>query len=173
MVDLVLNEPRFTHITLAVDDLVTAIEWYERYTPLRAVDQRREPRADTAWLCHPEPAEHPFVVVLSSFDAEGRSPNGRPGTVGHLGIELTSRAAVDAMAVLARADGCLASVPGRGPTTAGYVCALTDPDGNVVQFSYDRGVYESVRATLAEQAPSAAEEPSTAECEAVHPRDLD
>ena len=23
----------------------------------------------------------------------------------------------------------------------GYICALTDPDGNVIEFSYDQGVY--------------------------------
>jgi catechol 2,3-dioxygenase-like lactoylglutathione lyase family enzyme len=169
MVDRVLDEPRFTHVALRVLDLVRSIEWYERYTPLRAVDRRRDPETDVAWLCHPEPTDHPFVVVLSSFETRGfdsgsfdsgsfdsgsfdtgtGAPRPQLGPFGHLGIELPSRDAVDAMAVLGRADGCLAREPPTQPTPVGYVCALTDPDGNVVEFSYDQGVHDSVRAMLA------------------------
>ena len=27
------------------------------------------------------------------------------------------------------------------PAPIGYICALTDPDGNVIEFSFDQGVY--------------------------------
>ena len=27
----------------------------------------------------------------------------------------------------------------------GYICFLRDPEGNMVEFSYDQGVYEKVR----------------------------
>jgi hypothetical protein len=33
------------------------------------------------------------------------------------------------------------------PAPIGYICAATDPDGNVVEFSYDQGVYSAARAT--------------------------
>ena len=35
--------------------------------------------------------------------------------------------------------------PQQLPPPIGYVCALNDPDGNVVEFSFDQGVYEKVR----------------------------
>ncbi len=31
------------------------------------------------------------------------------------------------------------------PDPIGYICMLRDPDGNMVEFSYDQGVYEKVR----------------------------
>ncbi len=148
MVRFMLNEPRFTHVALPVDDITTSIEWYERYTPLRAIDVRHDPDGDAAWLCHPEPTDHPFIIVLVSLHADRGEPHGQLGPFGHLGIELPTQAAVDAMALLGRADGCLAWEPTRWPAPVGYVCALNDPDGNVVEFSFDQGVYAKVREVL-------------------------
>jgi hypothetical protein len=31
------------------------------------------------------------------------------------------------------------------PPPIGYICALTDPDGNMIEFSYDQGVYATVQ----------------------------
>ena len=31
------------------------------------------------------------------------------------------------------------------PDPIGYICALTDPDGNVIEFSFDQGVYEKAQ----------------------------
>jgi hypothetical protein len=32
------------------------------------------------------------------------------------------------------------------PEHVGYICALRDPDGNVVEFSHDQKVFATVRA---------------------------
>ena len=53
--------------------------------------------------------------------------------------------AVDEVAALGRAEGCLVWEPQQLPAPIGYVCALNDPDGNVVEFSFDQGVYEKFR----------------------------
>ena len=143
-----MRDARFTHITLPVDDLTASIEWYERYTPLRCIHQRRDTDSDVAWLCDPDPMEHPFVLALVSIDATKGAPHGQLGPYGHLGIELATRDAVVAMAVLGRADGCLAWEPAARPDPLGFVCALTDPDGNVVEFSYDHGVHDTVKELL-------------------------
>ena len=152
-----LREPRFTHITLPVDDLTASVEWYERYTPLRCIDRRRDVDSDVAWMCDPDPTDHPFVLALVSLDETKGAPQGQLGPYGHLGIELASRDAVDAMAVLGRFDGCLAWEPNTRPAPLGYVCALTDPDGNVVEFSYDHGVHYTSKAMLGARAARAAE----------------
>jgi predicted lactoylglutathione lyase len=65
----------------------------------------------------------------------------------HIGIEMTSRAEVDAIAERARVAGCLSWEPQQMPAPIGYICAATDPDGNVVEFSHDQGVYAAARAT--------------------------
>jgi hypothetical protein len=31
------------------------------------------------------------------------------------------------------------------PDPIGYICMLEDPDGNLVEFSFDQGVYAKVR----------------------------
>jgi len=61
-----------------------------------------------------------------------------------LGIELPERADVDEVARRGAEAGCLAWEPQQLPAPVGYVCALTDPDGNVVEFSHDQGVYAAV-----------------------------
>jgi catechol 2,3-dioxygenase-like lactoylglutathione lyase family enzyme len=63
----------------------------------------------------------------------------------HIGIELPTREMVDEIAARGREDGCLKWEPALMPPPIGYVCALADPDGNVVEFSFDQGVYERAR----------------------------
>ena len=59
----------------------------------------------------------------------------------HIGIELTSRAEVERIADMGREDGCLSWEPTDMPPPIGYICALKDPDGNMIEFSHDQGVY--------------------------------
>ena len=153
-----LTGPRFTHIALPVNDIPTSVAWYERFTPLRAIDVRRDADGDAAWLAHPEPTEHPFVVVLVSFDATRGTPQRQLGPFGHLGIELPTQADVDTIAAAGREAGCLVWEPSRQPPPVGYVCALADPDGNVVEFSFDQGVYALFRARTSD--PAAQTDPS-------------
>lgn len=139
------TSPRWTHVALPVNDVAVSVAWYERYTPLRPLDVRRDADGDTAWLGHPEPTDTPFILVLVSLDATRGTSQRQLGPFGHLGIELPTQAEVDAVAELARADGCLAWEPARYPAPVGYVCAAVDPDGNVVEFSFDQGVEQRVR----------------------------
>ena len=44
-----------------------------------------------------------------------------------------------------KAAGCLSWPPQQMPDPIGYICALTDPDGNMIEFSYDQGVYEKAQ----------------------------
>ena len=98
----------------------------------------------SAWLSHPEPTDRPFVLVLVAFDDAKGVPQPQLAPFAHLGMELPSRADVDAMAEQARADHCLTWEPVQLPPPVGYVCAATDPDGNVVEFSFDQGVAAKV-----------------------------
>ncbi|MYB04391.1 MAG: VOC family protein, partial [Acidimicrobiaceae bacterium] len=59
----------------------------------------------------------------------------------HLGVEVTSREEIDAAAERARAEGCLAMPPTEMPPPIGYICMISDPDGNMIELSYDQGVY--------------------------------
>jgi lactoylglutathione lyase len=63
----------------------------------------------------------------------------------HLGIELTSHDAIDEIAAKAADAGCLGMGATEMPPPTGYICMLRDPDGNMVEFSYDQGVYAKAK----------------------------
>jgi lactoylglutathione lyase len=133
--------PRWTHIALPCDDIDASIEWYERFTPLRLLDRREDADGYGAWLGHPDMADKPFILVLVSFFASQGTKQPIMAPFAHIGIELTSREDVNEVADRGRAEGCLMWEPRQMPPPIGYICALTDPDGNVVEFSFDQGVY--------------------------------
>jgi predicted lactoylglutathione lyase len=60
------------------------------------------------------------------------------------------RADVDAVAALGRERGCLRWEPRQMPEHIGYICALEDPDGNVIEFSHAQKVFSTVRALWGE-----------------------
>ncbi|MFZ1490489.1 MAG: VOC family protein [Ilumatobacteraceae bacterium] len=136
--------PRWTHVALPVNDISASVAWYESFTPLRALDVRRDGDGDAAWLGHPEPTDTPFILVLVSFDATKGTPQRQLGPFGHLGIELPTKAEVDAVAEQARAAGCLEWEPAWWPPPVGYVCSALDPDANLVEFSFQQGVEDKV-----------------------------
>ena len=139
--------PRWTHIALPSADVEASIAWYENYTPLRVLKRMDDAAGRSVWLAHPGPAEHPFVLVLVDFTKDRGRRQPQLGPFAHLGMELASHDDVDRVAALTRESGCLVWEPQQIPPPVGYVCAATDPDGNVVEFSFDQGVYAEAEAT--------------------------
>lgn len=143
------DSPRWTHLALRVADIDASIAWYERHTPLRLLDRREDDHGYGAWLGQPELASAPFILVLAHFFPDSDPFKGVSTEVlapfAHIGIELPGREDVDAAASRATAEGCLAMPPEQMPDPIGYVCMVRDPDGNLVEFSYDQGVYETAR----------------------------
>jgi lactoylglutathione lyase len=141
--------PRWTHIALRVDDVEASIAWYEQFTPFDVLARNQDEFGFGAWLGQPDTPEHPFILVLAQFlpglsdfaDAEKEVLR----SFAHLGIELPSPADVDAIAERGDAAGCLAMPPRQLPPPVGYICMLRDPDGNLVEYSFDQGVYATAR----------------------------
>lgn len=140
-----LTTPRWTHIALPSLDLDTTVDWYLRYTPLAVLDQREDADGRSAWLAHEGQVDNPFVLVLVMFYRNQGTPQPQLGPFAHLGIEVPERADVDRLAEMARAEGCLHWEPTEMPAPVGYICALEDPDGNIVEISHDQGVYAKVQ----------------------------
>jgi lactoylglutathione lyase len=143
------TSPRWTHIALRVSDIDATIRWFLEYTPLALLDRREDEDGYGAWLGHPDGAEHPFILVLAQFfpDRDPFAPSTivRLAPFNHFGIELPTKEDVDAIAARGEAAGCLAFPAKMMPAPIGYICMLSDPDGNLVEFSYDQGVYEKAR----------------------------
>ena len=139
---------RWTHVALPARDLQASLDWYDRWTPLVCVHDRADDEGRTAWLGHPvdpDAPAHPFVLVLIEKSGGYDDVATVLAPLAHLGFEMPSRAAVDAIAAEARVSGVLHwEAVDLGPPV-GYICAIVDPDGNVVEFSHDQGVYAAAR----------------------------
>ena len=136
---------RFTHVALPSTNLDAAIDWYETYTPLRLLQRRSDTTGESAWLGQPDMVDKPFIIVLVSFFRDqNKGPQPTLAPFAHLGIEFPTKDEVDEVAERGRAAGCLMWEPQLLHEPIGYVCALSDPDGNLVEFSFDQGVYAKV-----------------------------
>lgn len=142
-------QARWTHIALRVQDIDASIAWYTEYTPMELLDKRSDEFGFGAWLGQSDSPDKPFILVLAQFFPETDPFKGAPQEVlapfAHLGIELTSHAAVDEIAARGGAGGCLGMPPTEMPPPIGYICMLRDPDGNMIEFSYDQGVYAKAK----------------------------
>ena len=141
------SSPRWTHIALPCHDIDNSIAWYEKHTPLRLLDRREDADGCGAWLGQPDNGDHPFVLVLVSFFRDQVKGEKMPimAPFAHIGIEVTSRDEVDSIAKLGEEEGCLVWPPTEMPQPIGYICALTDPDGNMIEFSFDQGVFAKAK----------------------------
>jgi len=147
--DLKLDRQRLTHIAMHVSDIDRSIAWYEKFTHLTLLDKRQDEDSHGAWLADRDETGAPFVLVLAQFlegkDPFAPAPHHPMGPFAHIGIELTSREAVDAAAALGKEHGCHALGPIERPAPVGYVCFLKDPDGNTVEYSYGQDVYDTFK----------------------------
>jgi catechol 2,3-dioxygenase-like lactoylglutathione lyase family enzyme len=144
-----IGQARWTHVALPVGDLDASLAFYSAMTPLVVVQVRRDASGGAAWLSNEGQWETPFVLVLSDLDRTHGRPRSTLAPFAHLGIEVGRREEVDEIADRGRAAGCLHWEPRDVPPPVGYVCALRDPDGNVVEFSHDQGVFDAVRSRWA------------------------
>ncbi len=133
-------------LALNVDDLDASIAFYTSLTPLVVVERFSDDDGESAWLSNDKQADTPFVLVLVSFNSAKGGKLGLLKPFAHIGIEVPNREDVDAIAAKAREAGNLQWEPRDMPGVVGYICALNDPDGNVIEISHNQKVYELVRA---------------------------
>ena len=127
---------RLTHLALPCNDLDATIKWYEKFTPLRKTHHRQDSEGAVAWL---SPQESGIVLVfIQKNDTSEPIPVLSP--LAHLGIAVDSTEEVDQIAARGESDGCLAWEPRQESDPVGYICALSDPDGNLVEFSYGQEI---------------------------------
>ena len=140
-----LSAPRLTHVALPVGNLDASIAWYARHTPLVCIHRRADHIGQAAWLSHDRQVDNPFVIVLVMNFSEAGVPHKILAPFAHLGIEVPNRNDVDSAADAARIAECLAWEPADLPEPVGYICALHDPDGNVIEISHNQGVHAAVQ----------------------------
>jgi catechol 2,3-dioxygenase-like lactoylglutathione lyase family enzyme len=138
-----------THIALPVRDLDKTLAFYERYTTLVNIHERLDPQTGmrSVWLANKEDvtdAAARFVIVLicgklpTAVTGDIKEEYGFLRSISHLGISLDSRDDVDRVAAMAKEEGCLLLGPMYRNEVVGYICIVTDPDGNNVEFSVEQ-----------------------------------
>jgi catechol 2,3-dioxygenase-like lactoylglutathione lyase family enzyme len=127
------------------------VSWFTEFTPLALIDRREDDMGYGAWLGMEGETNNPFILVLAQFfegsDPFADAPPAKLAPFAHFGIEMPNKQDVDDIAAKAIDAGCLGMPPTMMPAPIGYICMLRDPDGNMVEFSWDQGVY----ATLADR----------------------
>ena len=116
------------------------------------VERFADDDGQSAWLSNTGQVETPMVLVLVMFYADQGKPQPQLAPVAHIGVEVPERSDVDRIAAKAREAGCLEMEPKDLPPPVGYVCMVSDPDGNRIEFSHDQQVFEKVQAKWGEQA---------------------
>jgi catechol 2,3-dioxygenase-like lactoylglutathione lyase family enzyme len=140
-------------VAVPVSDLDRSIEFYTNLTPLVVVASHADASGRGAWLSNDKQVETPFVLVLSQlipqiaqdFDITPGEPIRTLGPFAHIGIELPNKEDVDAIAERARSMGALRWEPRQMAEHIGYVCAAADPDGNIIEFSWNQKVYAKIQ----------------------------
>lgn len=125
--------PALTHCALHVQDLAQSVAFYRDYCGLKIVGEHGHGPNDHAIWMSEEGRERDFVFVLLLGGKMHEQPR---EDLSHFGFALASRAEVDAIAQRGRTAACLAWEPKDFPYPVGYRCALRDPDGFVIEFSY-------------------------------------
>ena len=143
------TESLLTHIALPVRDLDATLAFYAKYTRLVNIHERQDPETGlrTAWLANARDitdAGARFVIVLihgklpTKITGDIKEQYGFLKSISHLGISVESRAEVDRLAEMAREEGCLLLGPMYRNEVVGYICVVTDPDGNNLEFSVEQ-----------------------------------
>lgn len=123
-----------THVALSVSKLEESVAFYAKYARMKVVHQRAEGEIRVAWM-----TDHtrPFVIVLAQMGEHRDTPL---APFGHIGVGCESRAEVDRLCDLARAEGRLKSGPADYGYPVGYWAYIADPDGNNLEISYGQEV---------------------------------
>ena len=139
-----------THVAIHVRDIPKTVAFYEKYTHLKKIHERLDAESTgtrSVWLSNPADltsAASKFVIVLVEGDIPknllgGVEPlYGMLKPISHFGFSMESRAAVDRIAEMAKADGNLVFGPRYLNPEIGYICIIKDPDGNQLEFSHEQ-----------------------------------
>ncbi len=124
---------RLTHYALHVRDIDASIAFYRRFCGMEIVKRHGGETGDaTVWLGRS--ADDPGLVIVLVQGGKHHAQSPRDMT--HYGFSVETREAVDAIAEIGEAEGILHWTPRDLGPDAGYLCALRDPDGYVVEFSF-------------------------------------
>lgn len=126
---------RLTHLGLPVTNLAKSVAFYVKWAGLK---QQASP-PDGAGIQGARLAQKDGGFVISLLEMPVQMALPMPGIM-HLGLECSTRAQVDKIAVDAKKAGILISGPVDAGPDLGYQTYISDPDGNNLEFSFGQKV---------------------------------
>lgn len=122
-----------THIALHVKDTKKSESFYKTWCGMKKVHSHpsQGDDQDVIWMASPGQGDD-FVIVLVPGVNDNRQSEG----MRHIGFAMESKKDVKSLARKAEKAGLLHWGYARYNWPVGTLCALKDPDGHIVEFSY-------------------------------------
>lgn len=133
--EFVSHYPEWHHILFKVKDADLSIHFYSEYLGMGAVsDQRDGDGKRWVWMRFSENPYAPLFVFTE--ETHLKSVPGAQAVLPTLSFRLTDLKPVEEISAKAKKDNCLVEPAGYGGHIRGYFCVVSDPDGNLLEFSY-------------------------------------
>ncbi len=133
--EFVSHYPEWHHVLFKVKDADLSIHFYSEYLGMGAVfDQRDGDGTRWVWMRFSENPYAPLFVF-----AEDPHPKATAGGVAAhplFSFRLADLKPVEEISAKAKKDNCLVEPASYGGHIKGYFCVVSDPDGNLLEFSY-------------------------------------
>jgi lactoylglutathione lyase len=135
VLEFVSHFAEWHHIQFKVKDADLSIRFYSEYLGMGAVmDQKDSDGRRWVWLRFSENPYAPLFVLVEN------NQFGKAGSLAmslqHLSFRLPDLKPVEEISAKAKKDDCLVEAAQYGGHMRGYFCLISDPDGNLLEFSY-------------------------------------
>ncbi len=135
MLDFVSQFPDWHHILFKVKDADLSIRFYSEYLGMGAVlDQKDGDGARWVWLRFSENPNAPYFVLLE--DSHLKIGPAVTNSLQQFSFRLPDLKPVEEISSKAKKDKCLVEAARYGGHLRGYFCVISDPDGNLLEFTY-------------------------------------
>lgn len=126
---------QLTHLALHVTDIEASVEFYKKWAGMKEIERRVSDRSGgtVVWVAC-EGQEDDFIIVL--LDGAKQKLDPEKEGMRHIGLSVPAKSDVKAIAEAAKREGVLHWDCMELPFPVGTLCAVKDPDGNIVEFSY-------------------------------------
>jgi lactoylglutathione lyase len=134
--EFVSNFPEWHHVLFKVQDADNSIRFYSEYLGMGAVkDQRDSDGNRWVWLRFAENPYAPMFVLMEDAHVK-KATAPAPASLQSFCFRLPDLKPVEEISAKAKNDNCLVEPAIYGGHMRGYFCVVSDPDGNLMEFSY-------------------------------------
>jgi len=141
VLEFISHFPEWHHNLFKVQDADLSIRFYSEYLGMGAVQDQKDGDGNRwVWLRFSENPYAPlFVLVedsrMKKTDNNKKTPT-TPSSFQLFSFRLPDLKPVEEIAAKAEKDHCLVESAKYGGHLKGYYCQISDPDGNLLEFSY-------------------------------------